>query len=158
MYSQSKFRPSSCGPIVRPSCSGSHPRRKARFCREPCRRGFREYHNRSVVPRYFCQQSCRPRYPGIAASSLTERSWVRGPEFLRTHDWPFQAFSRSLRYSSEPPTLPTDDVPVHSLAANATPVGSVINWDRFSSYNKFVLVVAYVLRLLPKHKHFRTAN
>ena len=95
---------------------------------------------------------------GLAASSLTESSWVRGPEFLRTHDWPFKPSREACVIPVNLATLPTDDVPVHSLAANATPVGSVINWDRFSSYNKFVRVVAYVLRLLPKHRHFRTAN
>ena len=94
---------------------------------------------------------------GLAASSLTESSWVRGPEFLRTHDWPFKPSREACVIPVNLGTLPTDDVPVHSLAANATPVGSVINWDRFRSYNKFVRVVAYVLRLLPKHRHFRTA-
>ena len=33
---------------------------------------------------------------GIAADALAESSWVKGPDFLRTFDWPFQPSKGSM--------------------------------------------------------------
>ena len=39
-----------------------------------------------------------------------------------------------------------------------TPVPSLFPFDKFSSYQKYLRIVAYVLRLLPKHIGYRTLD
>ena len=94
---------------------------------------------------------------GLAASALHDSGWVKGPQFLQTNDWPFKPSPESCKLR-----LPPDNEVVHTVTMISTVAPKnlnkpVLNWSRFSSYTKVVRVVAYLLRLLPKYKHFRSS-
>ena len=98
---------------------------------------------------------------GITADSLKQSSWENGPSFLKTSDWPFNP-NREL----------TDkirlDGPVYDLnegleVSSNFPCTAVSNdfafpWEEYSSFSKIKRLVAYMLRLSPKHRHFRSPD
>ena len=68
---------------------------------------------------------------GMSAEILQLSSWVEGPHFLTS--------SHTVR------SLTT------SVKKQINPVPSIFPFDKFSSYQKYLRIAAYVLRLLPKH-------
>ena len=101
---------------------------------------------------------------GMSAEILQSSSWVRGPDFLRTKQFPFVPNTDVVdNIKLGVVTKEQDDDSISSLAASVTnsPKEQSINlipFDKFSSYQKLLRVTAYVLRLLPSHESYRTVD
>ena len=101
---------------------------------------------------------------GMSAEVLQSSSWVRGPDFLRTKQFPFPPNTDVVdNIKLGAVTKEQDDDSISSLAASVTkpPKEQSINlipFNKFSSYQKLLRVTAYVLRLLPSHESYRTVD
>ena len=101
---------------------------------------------------------------GMTAEVLQSSSWVRGPEFLRTKQFPYNPNTDVVdNIKLGVVTKEQDDYSISSLAASVTkpPKEQSVNlipFDKFSSDQKLFLVTAYVIRLLPSHESYRTVN
>ncbi|XP_075250920.1 uncharacterized protein LOC142343117 [Convolutriloba macropyga] len=98
---------------------------------------------------------------GMSADGLCASSWLKGPIFLFTSDFPFQPKNEILGNLKKPLTSPLGD-PVQkqesSLASNVSYEEKLFDYKKFSSYFKLVRITAYFLRILPKHAHFRSSD
>ena len=101
---------------------------------------------------------------GMSAEDLQFSSWVRGPNFLRTKQFPFLPNTDVVdNIKLGVVTKEQDDDSISSLAASVTKPPKeqnvdLIPFDKFSSYQKLLRVTAYVLRLLPSHESYRTLD
>ena len=90
----------------------------------------------------------------MSADGLCASSWLKGPIFLFTSDFPFQPNNEILGNLKKPLNSPLGD-PVQkqesSLASNVSYEEKLFDYTKFSSYFKRVRITAY---LLPKHAHF----
>ena len=99
---------------------------------------------------------------GISSEALKESSWVNGPSILRTTDWPFKPDTRVIdKIRFKGPSCDIDicletssNFVVDVLTEKNFPFGK---WERFNSIVKYKHRVAFLLRLLPSHKHFRSS-
>ena len=92
--------------------------------------------------------------------ALKDNSWVIGPSILRTTDWPFIPDKRVVnKVRLKGPSCDVDNC----LETSSSFVIDVIsikhpkhgfNWERFSSFTRCKRVVAFMLTMLPSHKHF----
>ena len=97
---------------------------------------------------------------GHSATALPNSIWLKGPDFLKTSDWPFRPSEHSSfkvkqrndTFSDEKPSFGSETV----LNANAGINTSTFEWQKYSSYEKLQRVAAYVLRLLPKYEAYRS--
>ena len=55
-------------------------------------------------------------------------------------------------------TCATDELQSNSLAAASPPNSPVIVWNNYSSYRKLTRIVAYLLWISPRYRHFQTNN
>ena len=67
---------------------------------------------------------------GIAADALAESSWVKGPGFLRTSDWPFQPSKGSMYIAPKVETATEFKVPSQVFPVSSTIDEPVIVWGR----------------------------
>ena len=96
----------------------------------------------------------------LSAKSLVSSSWLNGPEFLKTSDWPFKPSEPSKfklkpdfnDQSTEKPS-PKNEVVLNSNADINT---STFEWHKYSSFEKLLCVVAYLMRLIPKNEAYRS--
>ena len=98
---------------------------------------------------------------GISAESLKTSSWVNGPSLLKSGEWPFKPsieVLKKIRLAG-----PACDLNEGlEQASNYSNVGQkqkqpiLFAWENFSSFRKLQRVVAFMLRLSPKHRHYRT--
>ena len=101
---------------------------------------------------------------GMSTEVLQSSSWVRGPDFLRTKQFPFVPSTDLVnKIKLGVVTKEKDDDSISSLAASVTEPpkeqsNNLIPFDIFSSYQKLLRVTAYVLRLLPSHESYRTVD
>ena len=101
---------------------------------------------------------------GMPAEVLQSSSWVKGPDFLRTKQFPFVPNTGIVdNIKLGVVTKEQDDYSISSLAASITKPpkeqnNNLIPFDKFSSYQKLLRVTAYVLRLLPSHESYRTVD
>ena len=96
---------------------------------------------------------------GLSAKDLLNRHWLRGPDFLRTPDWPFKASENlQLKLKSRKGVLQPDTeiIPTTTLVATKATIASTFEWQNYSSYEKLLRIVACMLRLLPKNSHYRS--
>ena len=97
---------------------------------------------------------------GLSAKSLVSSNWLNGPEFLKTSDWPFKPSEPSkfkpktdiTDQSTEKPSLKTEI----ALSSNADINTSTFEWHKYSSFEKLLRVVAYLIRLIPKNEAYRS--
>ena len=85
---------------------------------------------------------------GISLEALKDSSWVIGPSIVRTTDWlfiPHECVIKKIRLKG-----PSCDVD-NCLETSS----SFVTWERFSSFTRYKRVVAFLLRMLYSHKHFR---
>ena len=91
---------------------------------------------------------------GLPIESLNDSAWVKGPEFLKTDQWPFRAPDvGELLVRKGTPTQhavssdETESILVDSfLLTIELSKDPIMNFQLFSSYRKTVRVVAHVLR------------
>ena len=89
---------------------------------------------------------------GLSADALKVSSCFNGPEFLRTPDFPFQVDSTVLQ------SIKRRKVEQQLFVSTASSKESkpLLNWSKFSRYSKLLRIMAYILRFLPKNRHFCT--
>ena len=90
-------------------------------------------------------------------------SWVRGPDFLRTNEFPFEPWIEVVKNIKLGIVTKENDETNTSLAASVTkstkePPPQLITFDKYSSYQKLLRVTAYILRLLPSHECYRNID
>ena len=73
---------------------------------------------------------------GLAAADLPSCCWVKGPNFLRTSDWPFEPEPSAVYNIKPTETCATDELQSNSLAAASPPNSPVIAWRNYSSYRE----------------------
>ena len=101
---------------------------------------------------------------GMSAEILQSSSWVRGPDLLRTQQFPFVPNTDAVdKIKLGVVTKEQEHDSISSLAASVTkpPKEQNINlipFDKFSSYQKLLRVTADVLRLLPSHESYRNLD
>ena len=95
---------------------------------------------------------------GLAAAYLPSCCRVKGPNFLKTSDWPFEPEPSAIYTIKPTETCATDELQSNSLAAASLPNSPVIVWSNYSSYRKLIRIVAYLLRLSPRYRLFRSTN
>ena len=97
---------------------------------------------------------------GISSEALKDSSWVTEPSILRTTDWPFIPDERVInKIRLKGPSCDVDNC-LETPSSFVTDVTSIkhpehgFNWERFSSFTRYKRVVAFMLSMLPSHKHF----
>ena len=96
---------------------------------------------------------------GLSAKTLLQSSWLKGPEFLKTDQWPFQPSEDFRQKLKQVKPDPTDELVAESssmLSENHVAIAKTFEWQKYCSYDKLLRIVAYVLRLLPKNSDYRT--
>ena len=98
---------------------------------------------------------------GGGSEALKDNSCIIGPSILRTTNWPFLPDERAInKISLKGPSCDVDNC-LETSSSFVTDVTSIkhsehgFNWERFSSFTRYKRVVAFMLRMLPSHKHFR---
>ena len=99
---------------------------------------------------------------GLSAKSLVSSSCLNGPEFLKTSDWPFKPSEPSKfklktdfnDQSTERPSLKTET----ALSSNVDINTSTFEWHKYSSFEKLLRVVSYLVRLIPKNEAYRSGT
>ena len=120
--------------------------------------------NTSVDQWTTCDNPADASTGGISAEVLQSNRWVKGPDFLRTKQFPFVPNTGVVdNIKLGVVTKEQDDDSISSLAASITKPpkeqsNNLIPLDKFSSYQKLLRVTAYVLRLLPSHESYRTVD
>ena len=91
---------------------------------------------------------------GLSAKSLVSSSWLNGPEFLKTFEWPFKPseppkfkLKPDLNVQSTDKPFPKNEI---VLSSNVDINPSTFEWHKYSSFEKLLRVVAYLMRLIQK--------
>ena len=94
---------------------------------------------------------------GLTAESLIDSCWLKGPLFLSTPERPFHPKTsvQGLLKSSNSATLHEN---VTLVSEGTVTTAKIFPWEKCSSYAKVLRIMAYVMRVHPKHKRFRTMN
>ena len=99
---------------------------------------------------------------GMSAEVLQLSSWVNGPHFLINTRFPFvpnKDVINNIKLGVNQAVIIEDTVSLAtSVKKQTTPVPSLFPFDKFSSYQKYLRIAAYVLRLLPKHAGYRNPD
>ena len=100
---------------------------------------------------------------GMSAEVLQSSSRVRGPDFLRTKDFPFEPSTEVVNNIKLGIVTKETVETITSLAASVIkstkePPPPLIPFDKYSSYQKLLRITAYALRLLPSHECYRNAH
>ena len=100
---------------------------------------------------------------GMSAEVLQSISWVRGQDFLRTKEFPFEPRTEVVKNIKLGIVTKETEKTSTSLAASLTkstkePPPQLIPFDTYSSYQKLLRITAYALRLLPSHESYRNAD
>ncbi|XP_063728551.1 uncharacterized protein LOC134856114 [Symsagittifera roscoffensis] len=98
---------------------------------------------------------------GISAESLKTSSWVNGPSLLKSGEWLFKPsieILTKIRLAAPACDL-NEGLQQASNFSNVAlkqkqPI--LFDWEKLSSFRKLQRVVAFMLRLSPKHRHYRT--
>ena len=95
----------------------------------------------------------------MSAEILQLSSWVKGPRFLTSSRFPFipnKDVINNIKLGVNQAVTIEDTVSLTtSVKKQITPVPSIFPFDKFSSYQKYLRIAAYVLRLLPKYAGYR---
>ena len=99
---------------------------------------------------------------GMSAEVLQLSSWVNGPHFLSNSSFTFVPNNdviNNIKLGVNQAVIIEDTVSLAtSVKKQTTPVPSLFPFDKFSSYQKYLRIAAYVLRLLPKHAGYRNPD
>ena len=111
-----------------------------------------------------CIQSCdNPADAGtrgLSATALPNSIWLKGPDFLKTSDWPFRPSEHSSFKVKQGNDISSEEKPSFGdetvLNANAGISTTTFELHMYSSYEKLLRVAAYILRLLRKNEACRS--
>ena len=98
---------------------------------------------------------------GLPANALLNSPWLKGPKFLMSSDWPFQPSEEILKSKMKNfDFIEVNTEPIYQeTTANTASVASnvlTLEWLKYSSYEKLLRIVAYILRILPNFSCNRT--
>ena len=97
---------------------------------------------------------------GLSSKALQNSAWLRGPDFLRTSDFPVrpgtEVVSNIKLKRHAPNPNPLDNC--SALQSNSLNSDFSIHLRKYSSYPKLLRIVAYVLRILPRHATYRSVD
>ena len=98
---------------------------------------------------------------GLSANSLRDSPWLEGPSFLRTHDWPFKTPKHvEIKLKTKKSDFPNSDEKTSefltALSATVIGIATTFEWQKYSSYEKLLRVVAYIFRLLSNNEGYRS--
>ena len=97
---------------------------------------------------------------GLSSEALQNSAWLRGPDFLRTSDFPFRPGTEMVsniklkRQAADP--NPLDNC--STLQSNSLNSDFSIHLHKYSSYPKILRIVAYILRILSRHATYRSVD
>ena len=100
---------------------------------------------------------------GMSAEVLQSSSLVRGPDFLRTNEFPFEPSIEEVKNIKLSIVTKETEETNTSLAASVTnstkePPPQLIPFDKYNSYQKLLRITAYALRFLTSHECYRNAD
>ena len=99
---------------------------------------------------------------GKSTEIMQLSSWVKGPHFLTYSLFPSvpnKDVIKNIKLGVNQAVTIEDTVSLTtSVKKQTTPVPSLFPFDKFSSYQKYLRIAAYVLRLLPKHAGYRNLD
>ena len=99
---------------------------------------------------------------GMSAEVLQLSSWVNGPHILSNSSFPFvpnKDVINNIKLGVNQAVIIEDTVSLAtSVKKQTTPVPSLFPFDKFSSYQKYLRIAAYLLRLLPKHAGYHNPD
>ena len=96
----------------------------------------------------------------MSSEALQKSSWLHGPQFLRTSDFPFQPNTYVMKNSK----LKSHSTKASSSEKTSTLITDVFKRDfslpfrKFSSYPKLLRILAFCMRLLPRHLAYRSSG
>ena len=98
---------------------------------------------------------------GLLANAFLDSSWLKGPKFSMTPDWPLQPSEEILKSESEnfdSGEVNTEPVYQETTANTASVASNVLTleWHRYSLYRKLLQILAYLLRFSPTFSSNRT--
>ena len=98
---------------------------------------------------------------GLSTNSLRDSPWLKVPSFLLTPDWTFKPLKEvdiKLKAQMSDTSKSEQETFQFTTALGATVFGvaTTFVWQKYSSYEKVLRVVAYSLRLLPKNEGYRS--
>ena len=85
-------------------------------------------------------------------------------DFLKTSDFPFKPpgdFRQRVKFNkgaNSTDIIETKDYQYTTTSATVTEIATTFEWQKYSSYEKLLRIVAYMLRLLPKNESKCTNN
>ena len=100
---------------------------------------------------------------GMSAEVLQSSRCVKGPDFLRTKEFPFEPSTEVVKNIKLGIVPKETDENNTSLAASVTkstkePPPQLIPFDKYNYYQKLLRITAYRLRLLPSHECYRNID
>ena len=101
---------------------------------------------------------------GMSATALLNSCWLSGPDFLKTSDFPFKLpddFRQKVKLNEGADSTKVNETKEHqctTITATVTEIATTFKWQKYSSYEKLLRIVAYMLRLLPKNESKPTDN
>ena len=96
----------------------------------------------------------------MSSEALQKSSWLHGPQFLRKSDFPFQPNTYVIKNIK----LKSHSTEASSSEKASTLINDVFKRDfslpfhKFSSYLKLLRILAYCMRLLPRHLAYRSSR
>ena len=97
---------------------------------------------------------------GLSGTRLLDSSWLKELEFLKTSDLPFKS-SELSKFKLKPDIndqnaeklSPKNEA---ALGSNADINTSIFEWHKYTSFEKLLGVLAYLMRLIPIHETYRS--
>ena len=89
---------------------------------------------------------------------------MTGPDFLKTSDFPFKPpdeFCQKVKFNRGADSTEVNETKEHqctTISETVTEITTTFEWQKYSSYEKLLRIVAYMLRLLPKNETKRTVE
>ena len=96
---------------------------------------------------------------GMSSEALQKSSWLHGPQFLRTSNFPFKPSSdvKNIKLKSHS-TEASSSEETSTLITDVFKKDFNLPFRKFSSYSKLLRILAYCMRLLPLHLAYRSSG
>ena len=96
----------------------------------------------------------------MSSEALQKNSWLHGPQFLRTSNFPFQPNTyvvKKIKLKSHS-TEASSSEKTSTLITDVFKRNFSLPFRKFSSYPKLLRILAYCMRLLPRHLADRSSG